>query len=343
MANLVIVGTSRYSINVSDFDLLYRNSRHKISLFYHESIKKKPWFPTGKPCPGNRSGISTDLRKIHKQSWSSIKDLTKLIQKTRPDYVCLGNGNDDAGKQITKVLPDQKFLYGEYGVFFWNKNFYIDRLGVGAKSEIAKTRNLSESYNTDQWTEDINLLKKELQSGESVPFKAFIYVPLQVDSPCSDGKPDFKYQFSSFPNNKKFLAFLQKIIPSEMTILVKNHPSNKIPTPVPSGMVDISNLKLSKYELYSKMSAMCVINSTAAIEACLFNSPIITFGKCLFSNKEITHEHVKTQDDFKRALEINIDEGLRKRFINLIFERQVDRTKCGNSDYINEHYWTRTI
>lgn len=343
-SKILIVGTKRYCINMCDFDLAFRKSSHDIvKVLFHQSTSKRRWWKSKKNCPGNRNGIHTILTENPHEPWSKHHDLIKKIEKTDFDYLCLGNGNDETGLFLQKNLK-VNYLYSEYGWLPWKECFYIDDKGTGPLSSI-RNIDLNEGFqiNEDEFNNEVKYIKDKLRYGKSPTIKDFIYIPLQVDTPTSDGKPDFKFRFTEFKNNKEFLNFVSKIIPKNIKVLVKNHPSCKRPTKVPSNMIDITNAGYSKYELYKKMKAMMVINSTSILEAMLFNKPIFTYGNDIFSGKNITYEFVKNVNEFKFKLEYPVNVKLQNKFISTLLQRQYRRYKCNNKNYIQEHYWNKKL
>lgn len=327
-----------------DFDLMFRNSKHQIvKVIYHAKTNSKLWLRDYKhsTCPANRGGVYTDLKENPHQSWERLHGLKGKIEKHDFDYICLGNGNDDAGKWIRDNIK-ANFLYSEYGWLPWKNCFYIDDKGTGALSSINTTplNNMKTSYNS---INELIEIKSTMNQHNIVPFDNFIYVPLQVDTPTSDGKPDFKFQFTWFKTNAEFLKFIQKIVPKDITILVKNHPSNRNPTKIPASMIDVSNMNLNKYELYSKMKAMMAINSTSVLEAMLFEKNIFTYGRDVFSNKNVTYESIKDKDRFMSLIDSNNNAQNQRKFISYILQRQFNRNKYKDLDYINNHYWNEKL
>jgi capsule polysaccharide modification protein KpsS len=198
------------------------------------------------------------------------------------------------------------------------------------------------SANKD-YAEMAKRLKTKLQSGEPVPFDRFIYIPLQVDTPTSDGKPDFKFRFTGFKNNREFLDEIAKVVPKGVKILVKNHPANKKPTKVPAGMVDISKANFSKCELYQRMLAMVAINSTSVLEAMCFGRHVFTYGQDIFSGKALAHESVRDKDVFAATLATEPLLENQKRFIGYLFQRQFYRHKWEDKDYVRSHHWNQVL
>jgi len=341
VAKLAIVATQRYSINACDFDLMFRHSEHEIvEVLYHTSVARKGWFKTGGRCPGNRNGVHTNITELPHQPWKSHDDLARQLDSLKPDYICLGNGNCDSGRWIQSHVKS-KFLFSEYGWLPWNECFYIDSSGTGPLSSIRES-GMKDLEGAPERSEEIEYIKKKLDVGKKVDFKDYVYVPLQVDTPTSDGKPDFKFQFTKFKNNKQFLQKIREIIPKNIKVLVKRHPACKASPSMPPGMIDISEMRLNKRELYERMRAMIAINSTSVLEAMLMNRRVFTYGDDLFSWKSLTFEHVMDQNQFVALLRCEPSANARS-FINRLLERQVYRHRCRDRDYVRSHYWNQAI
>lgn len=337
---LIIVGTERYSINMCDFDLMYRNSDHEIvDVLYHGSTASKSWFKTGIYKPSCRNSIVTKLTDLKHVQWNSEKQLFNLLDQSNFDYICLGNGNCDTGLKIQERYDN--ILFSEYGWLPWNDCFYIDRKGVGPKSSIRHTNFQDIEINNDKF----NQIKQVFNHGTTDSYlnKDFVYVPLQVDSPTSNGKPDFKFNYTRFKNNYEFLSYVIDIVPKDVTILVKKHPASRNPTPnlKSANLIDISNYNINKFKLLERMLGLICINSTSALEALLFGKRVFTFGHDIFSGNGITFENPgKEIGDMLRS---KYDPTSGFKFIGLLLQRQVERSKCYNPEYIKNHYWNQQL
>ena len=339
---LLIVGTQRYSINMCDFHMFYKNTSHEIvETLHHVSTAYKDWFHTGIYNGKSRNKLVSKLSEHKLQGWSSNSELLKKINIIDFDYICIGNGNDDTGKLISKEY-NGKVLYSEYGWLPWNTHFYIDNEGVGPQSSIAKM-NVSNIAISEATRNEISDLKESYNEGTELKRNDYVYVPLQVDAPTSDGKPDFKFQYTKFKSNKEFLQHVKSIVPKDVLILVKNHPSNPKPTPVPDGMIDISNLKYNKKLLYENMLGMICMNSTSVLEGILFNRPVFTYGTDLFSNKGIVFENATKEDVAKVLGQSSPTTNNGENLIALLLQRQICRHRCQNSEYVRDHYWNTAI
>lgn len=322
---------------------MFRNSDHPIvGVLWHRSLAKKPWFAKfdKRNCPANRCGVYTRLQDHKNMPWTTKEELRDQINESGCDYVCLGNGNDDIGLWLQQKVQ-KKFLFSEYGWLPWKWNFYIDPKGVGAKSSL---RHMSlDDMKSKDLSGKIWSLQVQLAGGElNLNYGKFVYVPLQVDTPTSNGKPDFKFQFTRFKNNQEFLKHVKSIVPAEYKILVKNHPSSRSKAKMLPGMIDISDQRIDKHALYSSMSAMLVINSTSVLEAMPFHKHIFTYGEDIFSGKDIVHENVGDMDRFNETLKSE-PSWRYKIFLNELLNRQFERGLWEDKVYVKNHFWNHWL
>jgi hypothetical protein len=345
MANILIVGTKRYSINMCDFDLLFRNSKHDIvHVLYNKHTETFPWFHSGEFGDPARNKIATKLKKHPHSSWSTHDEFMTKVSKIDFDYICMGNGNDDAGVQIQKDLKGKKFLFSEYGWLPWKESAYIDNVGVGKFSSIYDM-GIDDilSFKGPDNTSTMNRTRQLANHGNKMDLKDYIYVSLQTDTLTSDGKPDFKFKFTNFKKNEEFLAFIESIVPKEMTIVAQDHPFARRKTNMSSRIVNITGKGINMYEVYSNMKAMVCINSTAVLESMLYNKKLFTYGKDLFCNKSLTYEGVETMDHFVDMVQNAEIQKYRHEFINFLMNRQVCRHRCNDLEYVNSHFWTNNL
>ena len=342
---IIIVGTPRYSINFNDFWMFFSRSKHDvIKIFFPENSTRLSWFNNLKKADNARNSIvdSFDRSLVQPYNINQIEHLLQNIQQLNPDYICVGNGNCNIGKAITKRFK-KKVLYSEYGWLPWSDHFYITRDGTSIDSDIAELDHTSlESIDiNDKQINDFkcNFLSK--QGTNDVKYQNFIYVPLQVD------KNDFKFDLTTFKNNQEFLKFIDNIVPEGITLLVKHHPLNKNKCKIQGykNIVDITDTNLNKLQLLEKMKGMICVNSTSVLEALCFNKPIFVYGKDIYLNKNIVFYDVRDKEEFNKKLNAPIDSDNRLKFITLLMSRQINRKKCidNNLEYINNHYWNNSL
>jgi len=345
MAKILIAGTKRYSINMCDFDLLFRKSKHEIvHVLHHKHTETFPWFHSGQFGDPARNKIATKLKDHPHSSWSTHAEFMGKVSKIDFDYICLGNGNDDAGVQIQKDLKGKKFLFSEYGWLPWSQCAYIDPKGVGRFSSIfSMGKEEFEKAEIDKSKPDDAILKNSFKGGNDFDYENYVYVPLQVDTLTSDGKKDFKLQGIRFQSNREFLDFVVSIVPKGVKVLAKDHPLARVATKMPKEVINITKADLDKTNLYNRMHAMVCVNSTSILESMIFGKPVFSYGPDIFSNKDITYEMIYDKDEFEKRMNQPFTPEKGYKFINMILERQIFRHKCGDQKYINNHYWNKKL
>jgi len=340
---VVLLATDRYHININDFYMFFRRSDHEIvGLLHHVDCPKVSWWRDNRSREKTREKIfdKMDFDSLNLTPWSDTESLIEALDKFEFDYVCMGNGSGEAQKAVAEHVGIDKCLFSEYGWLPWSEHFYISRKGCGLESEITDVDEKglrSQPILHDQ----IGKLKKFFNKGRWLFKKDFVYVPLQVDI------DDFKFGYTTFNSNEDFLDFIHEIVPKDMKVLVKRHPfgprshHRDYHFAKYGRFIDISDSKLNKAKLYSRMAAMIVLNSTSVLEAILFGKKVFAYGEDLFLNKGVIHFRVETAEEFAKSLNSPQSQELSEAFISLLLERQVSRRRCINDDmeYIRNHYW----
>jgi hypothetical protein len=321
--------------------MFFERSIHEVqAVVVDDTYRKSLWFQennvSSQPNPA-RGGIYDPVDKNRITYCANPQEIISKIKSLNPDYVCVGNGSDQTGRHLKKAFGS-KMLFSEYGWLPWNNHFYISRNGTGFDSELTKLTDISsQAINY----EEINSFKDSFPGGVECNYENFVYVPLQVD------RRDFKFNFTRFKRNEDFISHICDVIPSNFNILVKNHPLNKKPTQLRNfkRVIDISKSNIDKSDIYSRMSAMFCINSTSILEALAYGKKVFAYGDDIFQNKGIVHSKIESSSHI--ALELNNDHdptnGL--KFVSLLFNRQVNRSRCFNNDreYINNHFWSKSL
>jgi hypothetical protein len=253
----------------------------------------------------------------------------------------VGNGNDPAQQRLAEHIGRERMLFSEYGWLPWAECFYISRGGVGTDSDL-KTVSRGDLQHVRPRRRELSRLRRAYpRDGSLLPEGEFVYVPLQKDV------NDFKFLSSPFANNEEFLGHLHSVIPDELQVLVKPHPLYERTYDLSpfDNFTDISGSDYSKRQLYRRMKAMICINSTSALEALLFERPVIAYGDDIFLNKDLVTYRPADQADMSRALDRPVDRDGCRRFISLLLSRQVNRLRCLADDhrYVESHHWVTSI
>lgn len=336
---LVLIATSRYSINMNDFYMFFRRSDHCIiAILYHFSVGHKSWWLHNRFSDPARNRIYDKLRFTDYRflPWYDAGDLCEQLDHLEFDYVCMGNGSGTDQQMVVEHVGLEKCLFSEYGWLPWNENFYISRDGCGHQSDIARMTA------ADLQSQPINMrlierLQNKFKGGRALRERDFVYVPLQKDI------NDFKFKSSPFQHNEEFLDFIHEIVPNGMKVYIKQHPlyPKEYDFKKYGTFVDISTANYEKKKIYSQMSAMVCINSTSILEAILFGGKVFAYGDDIFCNKDLVEFRVFDRDDFESGLQQHPSEERCLQFISLLLERQIHRKRCIRNDrkYIENHFW----
>lgn len=348
MARIAIVGSLRYSINANDFYMFFSRSGHELAgVFLQASVAKLPWFKKQAKVDRARSNSYLPYADGVVQWWSTDVELCDKLDAVRPDYICIGNGSDATGQLLRARYRGERLIFSEYGWFPWKECFYMSRHGAAMESEIGRfsSEEIQDMrFQPDEIKTAVEAVRSTQRSaGEvSVEGRDFIYVPLQVDI------GDFKFGLTHFKTNGEFLNFIQCLVPSSVEIWVRNHPLNKRPVDLRNWprFRDISCIDYRKEEIYSRMAAMIVINSTSALEALAYERPVFVYGRDIYTGKGICWEGVEDRREFEEKTvrgAPNFD--LASRFLALLFRYQVNRIDClskGDS-YVRDHFWNKCL
>lgn len=343
MKKLVLLATGRYSINIVDFYMFYRRTEHQIvAILYHYSCQYNHWWQENEFFDPARDCLfdPLDSNRFPFFLWYHIDDLMKQLDRLDFDFVCMGNGTGHEQEAVIEYVGRGKCLFSEYGWLPWSEHFYISRNGCGRDSELASYR-VEDIAQMEIWYQEIDCLVRKLDQGANLPYRDFIYVPLQKDV------NDFKFQTSPFASNEAFLDFIHEVTPSHFDVLVKPHPLyNKSYDLGKYGrFIDLSGKNYNKKQIYNQMYAMICINSTSILEALIFSGKIFAYGEDVFNNKDIVNHRIFKKKEFVKMLALEIPQDIRLKFVSLLMERQINRRRCLVNDlkYIGNHYWNQRL
>jgi hypothetical protein len=347
LSRIAIVASHRYAINANDFYMFFAQSEHDVvGVFLHQDTKSLPWFKRQAKPDRARSDCFMPFDLDLLTWWGDERALMRELTALGADYICMGNGSDPLGQLLCENFPGERLLFSEYGWFPWNQCFYISRYGTATESELARmTMKEIDSLpmNAEEICAGADMVRDAMRGHGDVPVcdEGYVYVPLQVDV------GDFKFGLTEFENNSEFLDFIDRMIPADQEIWVRNHPLNKMPIDVSSWkrFRDISGIEFNKHELYSAMSSMVVINSTSALEALAYHKPVFVYGDDVFTGKGICWENVTEPSVFVECSKAARDSARSDRFLALMKRYQVNRLSCLREgvDYVRRHYWNNCL
>lgn len=342
---LVLFGTNRHAICINDYYMFFRHSSHRIEHVFYPigSHKNRDWWERGARNDRARDDVVVSMEDYRGDItvWADLeRDAFPILDKIDFDFICLGNGTDEAHKAIVARYGADRVLFTEYGWLPWSAHFYISRRGAGFDSEIAAMR--AEDVRGLSIDEvGVAAFRATLDVGEALDGDDFIYMPLQKDV------NDFKFLYSRFTDNDEFLRFADSIVPEGVKILVKRHPLYKkvYDLSFSDRMVDISDLNLNKKQIYERMSAMICLNSTSILEALAFGGKVFSYGDDIYVDKGVVHHKLEDKAAFRDRLREATDGDQARRFVSLLLSRQVNRRRCADGDvgYVARHYWNQCL
>lgn len=249
-------------------------------------------------------------------------------------------------------FPRDNVLVYEIGWLPWEKTHHFLQGGVCAESQLAGK---SEAcfMNHEIYTDEINYIISELKSNGETTFsdefkqyQPFVYVPLQTLG-------EFKRNaYSDFrDSNEQFVQFIDKIVPREYNLLVKDHPatpeSERLDlTKYSDRLIDISDRGYSIYDCIIESEFVITINSTSVIESILLGKKCFTYGDDVYCNKNLTYHRIYDAEKFRGLIyrDIpNLQNGNNLRFVSYLMDRSIRRDKDHLSHYIKNHYWNKKL
>jgi len=259
---------------------------------------------------------------------SKSEDILKFkneILNNQVKYFVFSNGSDPIDvriyHEILKINPDQKCLFSENAWLTWQDFLYLDDSGIGNKCSVYDYTDIPIVNIPKSLSSLVNSkVSEQLNKGIECPLKDYVLVPLQVDgdSKIIIGSPHFK-------TVTEFIMYIIDMVPSNVTILFKNHPLNKNAVPIPKrdNVIDITNFGYSKKSLILNSLFVAGINSTFLIESIYLRNKTVAYGLDIFSNKNIVIDGYNK--DFDTIVNADIEISNIDNFINLLISKQIPK------------------
>lgn len=261
------------------------------------------------------------------------------------------NGSEIANniKDISDGDIDQTQIWGcEKGWIPWSRSYYYTQGSRGVFSILAKNgMEYINNTNPNRYDSIQREFKKYLKhfdkkkGNEDVSFNNFILLLLQKN----DEK--LRSRYTPFKNQKEFFDFVTTNFPDEKNIIVKQHPFNRdewIKTEHKDRVTDVSDSNVKKKQLFDKADAIVTQNSTTAIEALVFGKKVFTYGREVFSNKNVTYENIHNEEKIKELIESPTTTDRIKRirlFVSFLEKNQLDHKKMYENINVADYYESR--
>ena len=234
------------------------------------------------------------------------------IDEYKPDVVVMFNGF------ATETLPATTMLREKYPVFHVEQgwlpqkgNIYIDKLGTGARSIIARRIQELRESKVDDF--DMGMAIGELKASyrnhntfkNPHPGKKFVVVPMQLEHDTS-----IIYDSPVFKTMNSLIAYLRKAFKNTpYDVIVKSHPREKEKSwRAADGLLTERHASLNDMIAHQDCAGVVGINSTSLIEALVHQKPVICLGRNVASGTGAY------------ALELHDDGGNFGRFSSLMLD-----------------------
>jgi len=288
-----------------DMSITLRSAGIDLFFVIHPNSKGK--------APGRLDSEHLFLRESH-------DDFEEILQKVRPDFICIWNGGT-AGDAVTIEYARRHNIditFGEMGWLPQKDTVCFDTKGVNCMSSV-RDIDLGEvrvDPGFDHWKNRYI----RAQSREPVDLDNFVFVPLQ------DEKDTNIYKYSPFKRMDDFVKYLHGRIPDK-TIVVRPHPRGE-ELSLTSRENIIVRTDGSIYDWVYAADRIIGINSTVLIEATLTDKPVFGVGEGLSTGLGVIFDVTDLDNEcFDREVDEEMLERRRKFLSFLVFQKQIKREK----------------
>lgn len=268
------------------------------------------------------------------------EDLLSLLKAKGVTHVLVWNGSFDCKskgyqiKTIDKLKSLFEFRFIEHGWLSQADHLSIDSIGACGYSSLVNVKDYSCTTSVvDKRNEYISKVKEFYVND-------YIYVPLQLNDDTQ-----IKLHSPHFDNMKQFVQHVITLFPNNR-ILVKAHPKDT---------AERKNIYRRICRKYSNVifkddtenitycyHCKCVvsINSTVVNEALLFDKPVMTYGRGIFNNKDVTYHIDDITNTQKQIgfLSWKPDHEKIRQYISMLLDHQYSASSPDIDKIVNRYF-----
>ncbi|MCY4130021.1 MAG: hypothetical protein OXG15_12380 [Gammaproteobacteria bacterium] len=269
-----------------------------------------------KACPNVERHAETALESARRVPAGAIGERLKLrflqlqynwiyrkLEESRPDRVLIYNGLNGVNYLVSAACKelDLPQLYFERAPL--QDRVQIDARGVNFQSSVPTDIQFYRSLKEDEFADyrGADYVNEHLLNNESslsgnqdgnneLRSKSYVFCPLQV--PRDTQVTVFGGWINGIPHLLDSLDEASRQLPSDIHVRIKEHPSSPISFAQRIESYDNPKLVLdNEHDVYDQVAhsqGVITINSSVGLEAFLFEKPVITIGKALYSFGEMT-------------------------------------------------------
>lgn len=285
---LIDAWTSELDVTKVDLVLLSSKSCPNVEQHADTAIE------SARRIPASLVGEKLKLRFLRLQyNW-----IYQQLEKSLPDRVLIYNGLNGVNYLVSAACKELEVpqLYFERAPL--QDRVQIDANGVNFQSSIPTDiefyRNLAEDEFADYSGADYvnaHLVTDEpTRAGdprgtEDLRSKSYVFCPLQV--PRDTQVTVFGGWIKSIPHLLDSLNTASKQLPDDVHLRIKQHPSSPVSFEQRIESYDNPKIVLDNehdvYDLVAHSQGVVTINSSVGLEAFLFEKPVVTIGRALYS------------------------------------------------------------
>ena len=290
---LITAWTSELDAKTVDLVLLSRKSCPNVEQHSNTALK------SARRIPNSANGEKLKLRFLKLQyNW-----IYQQLEKSLPDRVLIYNGLNGVNYLVSAACKELELpqLYFERAPL--QDRVQIDSNGVNFQSSIPTDiefyRNLAEGEFADYSGADyVNahlVTDQPTKAGdrrlsEDLSSKSYVFCPLQV--PRDTQVTVFGGWINNIPHLLDSLNTASKQLPDDVHLRIKEHPSSPVSFEQRIESYDNPKLVLDNehdvYDLVAHSQGVVTINSSVGLEAFLFDKPVVTIGRALYSFGDMT-------------------------------------------------------
>ena len=281
--------------DAKNVELVLLSRRSCPNVTKHAEIALK----SARKIPDGAIGARLKLRFLQLQyNW-----IYQRLEKSRPDQVLIYNGLNGVNYLVSAACKELGLprLYFERAPL--QDRVQIDANGVNFQSSIPTDIKFYRSLAADEFAEYTGASYVDVhrvRDGPTEPdkpsvsidltAKSYLFCPLQV--PRDTQVTVFGGWITSIPHLLDSLNRASQRLPRDVHLRIKEHPSS--PVSFAQRIKSYNNPKLvldnqhDVYDLVAHSRGVVTINSSVGLEAFLFEKPVITIGKALYSFGEMT-------------------------------------------------------
>ena len=290
-----LIGSWTFDLNARKVDLVLLSRRSCPNAQQHAETALE----SARRIPNGAIGERLKLQFLRLQyNW-----IYQQLEKSQPDQVLIYNGLNGVNYLVSAACKELELpqLYFERAPL--QDRVQIDSNGVNFQSSIPTdirfyhglAENEFEDYGGAEYVDSYRVLDDSAEPDDQLTSKdlrsqSYVFCPLQV--PRDTQVTVFGGWITGIPHLLDSLDKASRQLPADVHLRIKEHPSSPVSFAQRIESYNNPRLVVDKqhdvYDLVANSQGVVTINSSVGLEAFLFEKPVITIGRALYSFGEMT-------------------------------------------------------